>query len=138
MKYKLGCSVIIIDPTKSSSMSVLIGKRLSKNGYGLYSFPGGHVEENETVKEAAIREVLEETGMLIYEDGLKELTFTTELKSSDDSKYIRMYYTYYNYGKQEPKTLEPLKCEYWFWNPINEIYRYKMWDNGNKILSEYL
>ena len=40
MKYRLGVSVIIVSLDK-----VLIGKRLSKNGFGLFSFPGGHVHD---------------------------------------------------------------------------------------------
>jgi 8-oxo-dGTP diphosphatase len=43
---------------------VLLAKR-SKGGYiGRWGFPGGHVERGETVIEAAMRELTEETGVI--------------------------------------------------------------------------
>ena len=36
----------------------------------LYNVPGGHIEVNETLVEAAVREVLEETGYKVQVDGL--------------------------------------------------------------------
>lgn len=41
---------------------ILMVKEAKKKCYGQWNFPAGHLEENETVKNAAIREVLEETG----------------------------------------------------------------------------
>jgi 8-oxo-dGTP diphosphatase len=38
---------------------------------GKYTLPAGHVEENETIKEAAIREAFEETGVVINPEALK-------------------------------------------------------------------
>lgn len=34
----------------------------SKSRYGLWNYPGGHLEENETIIDGAIRETFEETG----------------------------------------------------------------------------
>lgn len=34
--------------------------------WGVWQFPGGHVEEGETPDEAAVREVLEETGLTVW------------------------------------------------------------------------
>lgn len=38
--------------------------------YGLWNLPGGHVEATETIREGAVREVLEETGLTVTLDGL--------------------------------------------------------------------
>jgi 8-oxo-dGTP diphosphatase len=45
--------------------TVLLARRSpQRKAYpGLWSFPGGHVEENETLVEALIRELLEEVGV---------------------------------------------------------------------------
>lgn len=43
---------------------ILVENRLKKDWPGL-TFPGGHVEDNETTFEACIREIKEETGLTI-------------------------------------------------------------------------
>lgn len=49
----------------SSKKEVLLGY-----SHNTYQFPGGHVEENETLIQAVNREITEETGMVL---GIKEL-----------------------------------------------------------------
>lgn len=44
---------------------VLIGKRKGSHGSGEYSFPGGHLEYDESFAECVKREVLEEAGINI-------------------------------------------------------------------------
>ncbi|SDE25169.1 NUDIX hydrolase [Ruegeria marina] len=43
---------------------VLLAQRGKDPGRGLWGFPGGHVEWGETVRDAAVRELFEETGIL--------------------------------------------------------------------------
>lgn len=54
MNYEKCCGVVTFDDNK-----VLI----IKHKYGHISFPKGHIENNETEQETAIREVKEETGI---------------------------------------------------------------------------
>lgn len=42
---------------------VLLAQRGKDPGRGLWGFPGGHVEWGETVRDAAVRELYEETGI---------------------------------------------------------------------------
>ena len=49
---------------------VLLVRRANQPGYGLWSVPGGYVDRGEVVEEAAKREVLEETGLVVDVDGL--------------------------------------------------------------------
>jgi len=49
---------------------ILMVKEAKKKCYGQWNFPAGHLEENETIKEAAIREVYEETGCKVELTGV--------------------------------------------------------------------
>jgi 8-oxo-dGTP diphosphatase len=57
---------------------VLIAKRPGdKHMGGLWEFPGGKVEENETPEEAIIRELAEELGIDVTQSCLAPLTFAS-------------------------------------------------------------
>ena len=53
---------------------VLIVKRANRLAHGLWSLPGGHVEAGELLREAAVREVREETGILCTITGVVDCT----------------------------------------------------------------
>jgi ADP-ribose pyrophosphatase YjhB (NUDIX family) len=58
-ELRLGCSAVIFDPSREK---VLLTQRTDN---GQWCLPGGRVEAGESVAEACIREVLEETGLQI-------------------------------------------------------------------------
>lgn len=49
----------------------LFQKRNKGFGAGQYLFPGGHVDENETLLNAAVRELYEELGVRVHADDLE-------------------------------------------------------------------
>lgn len=53
--------IMIID--KDTNKAVVINRKLSWKGL---SFPGGHVEANESFYESAVREAKEETGLTVH------------------------------------------------------------------------
>ncbi len=66
-----------------------------KEGY--YKFPGGGIEFNESHTEALIRETLEETGLSIIPETIKEYGYTTEKRKSTydfDEVFIQNSYYY--------------------------------------------
>lgn len=63
MKVIVGCII-------EKNNKILMVKEAKKKCYGQWNFPAGHLEENETIKDAAIRETLEETGCKIKLEGV--------------------------------------------------------------------
>lgn len=57
-----------------------------KDAYGSYAFPKGHIEENESIEEAAKREISEEVGIknlkLIADLGVNEHFFTDKYQNN--------------------------------------------------------
>ena len=50
---------------------------------GFYKFPGGGIWENESKEDAVVREVLEETGLTLKKESIKEYGYTLENRKSD-------------------------------------------------------
>lgn len=88
------------------SGNVVVQNRVDKNWHG-FAFPGGHVERGESFTDAVIREVYEETGLIVSElqmcgikdwvreDGIRYIVhlyktnkFEGELKSSDEGEVM--------------------------------------------------
>ena len=60
MKYEKSCGAVVFT-REGGEIKYLVIKSLT----GIYGFPKGHVEQGETEEETALREVLEETGILV-------------------------------------------------------------------------
>ena len=69
-----------------SHMKVLMVRRNTEPGMGLWSFPGGYVDRGENVEQAAAREVREETGLEV------EVTELIGLYSSENSPIVLAAY----------------------------------------------
>ena len=68
MRYEKSCGAVCFHVQKDIIKVLMVQHRLG----GHWAFPKGHVEDGETEKETAIREVLEETGVDIeIIDGLR-------------------------------------------------------------------
>lgn len=93
--------------------------RRFKTGYedGNYSVPAGHVDGNEKVTQAMIREALEETGIIVQEENLR-MIHTMHRKS--DEERIDFFFEAAQW-KGEPKIMEPDKCDELRWFPIDRL-----------------
>lgn len=67
---------------------ILMVKEAKKRCYGQWNFPAGHVEENELVTNAAIREVYEETGCKVKITGVLPIS-TVYLKEKETAIIIK-------------------------------------------------
>lgn len=59
------CLCLLSRTAPDGSREVLLGRKLTGFGTGKIMTPGGHVEPGETAMQAAVREVLEETGLRV-------------------------------------------------------------------------
>ena len=70
---RIGIGVI----AQNSDDLIILGKRKNAHGDGEWAPPGGHLEFGETPIECAIRELKEETGLILQNP--EEITFTNDI-----------------------------------------------------------
>lgn len=104
---KIGIGVIVIKDNK-----VLMGKRKNSHGEGSWSFPGGHLELNESIEDCAEREVMEETGIRIK--NLRMGPFTNDIFEKEEKHYVTLFVVS-EHDSGENRLMEPHKCEGWEW-----------------------
>ncbi len=93
--------------------SVLVQDKIHDEWGGL-TFPGGHVEENESFADAVIREVFEETGLSVESP---RLCGTKDWVNDDGSRYMVLFYKT-NKFSGKPKSSEEGEV---FWLSLNEM-----------------
>lgn len=106
-KPKVGIGVIIVNGKK-----VLMGKRLNAHGEGTWCFPGGHLEFNEELEEAAEREVKEEANIKIK--NIKFVTITNDIFKEEGKHYITIFMKA-DYESGNVRINEPERFSEWKW-----------------------
>lgn len=94
-----------------------IQERIQKQSM-CWQFPGGHLENGESVIECASREVFEETGLKVK--ALRHLGFTERPFFIGQHQYITLLVSC-DYESGEAKNLEPDKCELWQWFDYQQL-----------------
>jgi len=100
---------------------ILLGKRKGSHGHGEWSFPGGHLEMNETPDECGKRELLEETGIDIHDLIPIDMGYTNDIFISDNKQYITIYQKYLINEIIDAEMKEPNKCFEWIWADTNNL-----------------
>lgn len=95
--YDLSYPRIISHSARAICMADKKTALIYSDKYRIYLFPGGHMEEGETMIDALIRETSEETGLVIKPDTIKEFGSTIEIRKDlwEDKIYEKydFYYT---------------------------------------------
>lgn len=144
---------VTVDAVVVQSGHILAVKRDAEPGKGLWALPGGFVNQNERLLDAAIRELVEETGIRLAE-GKKSAQITTEiLKGSlrdkevfdavDRSARGRTITTAYLFKLDDTKPLPKVRgmddAADAFWIPINEaLEQTSMWFEDHHAIIETL
>jgi len=109
----VGVSVFLINEQDE----ILVGNRED----GTWGLPGGGMEAGETPKETAVREIGEETSIIIHPKNLVFATFTNDIFLEEKNEHwITLYFYAYDFeGKAE--RVEPNKCKEWRWVDLDNI-----------------
>jgi len=114
---------------------VLLIRRAKEPNAGKWSLPGGAQELGETVNEAAIREVYEETGVAI---SVIELVEVIDSITKDDQGKIAYHYTLVDllcsWKSGTPKASDDALEAKWF--SVNEINELGMWSETTRIIKK--
>ena len=111
LKLKIAVYLILI-----KNRQILLARRCNTGWQdGNYSLPSGHVDPNETIIQALIRETQEEIGITLKpeETALVHVMHRMNI-------YIDFYFTCENW-QGDPDNLEPAKCDDLKWFPLNDL-----------------
>lgn len=94
--------------------------RRANTGYrdGYYDMPAGHLEDSETLRQAALRELKEETGLDASEEDLVFLELLHRFAGE------RVYLDVFFRAKQwegNASIMEPSKCDHLAWFPFESL-----------------
>ena len=97
---------------------VLMGQRQGAHGAGTWAPPGGHIEAWESAAETAVREVEEETGLVIKSPRIVGLT---EDMFAEEGKHYVTLWLVAHWISGEPVIREPTKCSQLCWVDLGDL-----------------
>lgn len=117
-RFKLigGVFCLIIKDNK-----VLMELRKNKFDAGLYSLVGGCMEDGETVKQAAVREIKEEVGLEVHEDDIEVISVLHRITPKPDSWQSIEFVLLVNNFFGNPNLLENNVCGDLKWFPLENL-----------------
>eukprot|EP00878_Enallax_costatus_P025799 GHUV01027629.1.p1 GENE.GHUV01027629.1~~GHUV01027629.1.p1 ORF type:complete len:144 (+),score=22.66 GHUV01027629.1:458-889(+) len=97
---------------------ILLGQRHGSLGEGEWALPGGHLEPGESFEACAMREVAEETGIL-----LDHVTFAAveNVIFPSGQHYVVIFMQGTAPQEFEARVMEPNKCKGWRWVSWREM-----------------
>jgi ADP-ribose pyrophosphatase YjhB (NUDIX family) len=113
--FYVACYLVLLKNNK-----VLLLRRYN-TGYedGNYGLISGHVESNESIRSAIVREAKEEVGIEVNPNDLSFIR-VVHRKFTEDRIYIDFFFSTKCWTGQ-PSNLEPLKCDEILWVDIENI-----------------
>lgn len=125
INYTLGVGAVVIDCNK-----ILVVKDKFSKGYKL---PGGHVDQNERIKDAVVREVFEETGVKIEFDSIINLGHFIDSYFNASSIYLVCIATPINKDIKVRDRGEILEAK---WIPVDNFLSSNHVNSFNKSIVE--
>jgi len=104
---------------------ILMGQRCGKHGPGTWSLPGGWMEHGETPEEAVVREIAEETDLVVgvvrgvYSVRQYRIPYTNTIFKSGVQSLTLFFVIDEWVGT--PRVMEPDKCKEWRWFDVDKL-----------------
>ena len=111
----VGVAVVL----RNNKGQILLGLRKSGWGDKTWAPPGGKIEQGESIKRAACRELAEETSIIIQEKDLSLIGITTNHISERKRRHISLFMRADSFSGS-PKIMEADKCEKWEWFDVDK------------------
>ncbi len=137
-RYEIRCAVfLILTKRKENQEFVLLQKRFQTGILdGMYDVSAsGHLEKDETLKQAMVREAKEELGIDIEEENLEYVSMM-HAKFKDHTEYLLVTFHTSQYEKI-PMIMEPNKCNDLTWYPIDQLPE-NLIDTRKTMIQNYL
>lgn len=134
---------VTVDTIVTQSGHVLLVKRKSAPGKGLWALPGGFINQNEKILDAALRELKEETKLKVPVSVLKGSiegsgVFDNPNRSSRGRTITHAYHINLGFDVKLPKVTGADDAEKAVWVPFDEVQKNKMFEDHYGILDYFL
>lgn len=128
MQYEKSCGAIVFRKFHGNTELLLIK---NQNG-GHWSFPKGHVENDETEEETALREIMEETGISVALDTSfrRVISYIPKKETIKDVVYFLARALTFDYTPQEEEIAQ-IK-----WVEINHAASLLSYENDRQLVSQ--
>jgi len=140
---KYPVTVVTADAVVVCNGHILLVKRKHKPGKGKWALPGGHIDPNESVKDAAVRELREETKISVGKNALNSSIKTYELfdhpQRSERARVITTAFLFKleNFDKlPEVKGSDDAAEAVWF--PVGEVRKDQLFEDHFDIIKKLI
>ncbi len=113
IQFPIGINILIIRDGK-----LLLGKRKGSYGAGMWGLPGGHLEHDECMIDAAARELAEETGLTATY--FEFVNLFNNHQGKEIMHYLQIGFIAHEV-QNEPVLKEPNRCEEWRWFKLTDL-----------------
>ena len=110
-----------------NDLFLIANRSFEDNSQGIWEFPGGKVEENETFTSALIREIKEELSLNIK---VGNMIATIDLNKTDKNIYVHYYYAIIVSGQISLNVHSEFK-----WVPFPQLESFTFIDGDRHILN---
>ena len=127
--YEKSCGAVVYRKNKGEDLSILLVK--NHNGK-CWTFPKGHVEENETEQQTALREIKEETGLSV----VLEPNFRRTSIYRPFGKVRKRVVFFLARSESGEVNVQQSEIDNFLWTSIDDALKLCRHDNDTRILNE--